>query len=967
VKYLCFLSFILSSNVVYSQLSGTKTIPGDYPTLAAAILALNTSGVGNGGVSFDITAGYVETFASYTAGIITATGTTSNPVIFKKNGIGVNPLITAAAGVGTRDGIIILQGSDYVTFDGIDLQDNSTNTNTNTKMEWGFAFLKKSSSSPINGCQYNTIQNCSIRLDRTNTATRGINVANQVLSSSTDLFIYSASDENSNNKFYGNSIRNCYSGIVLRGFGNNSLGDSNNDIGGTNLLTGNNILNFGGAANICTGILVEQQYDLNIQFNTIKDSADIEGASSGGTLYGVYIPEASTSCTISNNTFILTKGNNSASAYGIYSALTSGAPVNNVVISNNTFQNWTSNGGSGDINFIYQNFGVSNLSITQNTFQNNNFNTSGTIRFVYNAAASSSKSIIISSNSINNNSRLSGSGNTMVFYTAWSTGGANYTEEIKSNMIQNYSDAGNGDFTGISTRLLGMKQILIQNVVTNIQVGSGDFTGIFFADGNSDTVRNNTVEAITSSGNAVGLYELEHTGVPYVLQNTVNGLTSHGYATGISLTTNGMLYAFQNNVYNLTANGSASKSTGIAVNDGSGYSLSLHNNFISDINAPYSTNSSAVVGISITGSPANGHMPRVCYNTVYLNAVGTSSTFGSAAIYVSYNVNVSLRNNIFCNASQQGSAGYTVAYLRTGSGYYSNFSQESDNNLYYAGTPGSRNLIFYDGSSADQTIIAIRARYSPRESVSFSEIPPFINITSKPYDLHINPSLPTLLKHAARTISDSVSTTAILAAVNIDYDGQSRSSTPDVGADEFSVVFPVIWKHFSAYCNNNKTVLHWETAIEYGIAGYIVQGSENATNWFTIVFVKSASNPTGSSYDYQLNDSHYKWYRILQKDENGKELYTNILRANCANTAAAVSPNPANNDIVFSVKSGFNQKYKLDLINLSGQVLFSKTGTLQSGNNVLTIHSSVYAAGYYHLKLQLADGEATYYTVLISR
>src|SRR6476660_8937313 len=59
-----------------AQLSGTKAIPGDYATIAAAITDLNTAGVGAGGVTFNIAAGYTETAANIT---VTATGTSANP------------------------------------------------------------------------------------------------------------------------------------------------------------------------------------------------------------------------------------------------------------------------------------------------------------------------------------------------------------------------------------------------------------------------------------------------------------------------------------------------------------------------------------------------------------------------------------------------------------------------------------------------------------------------------------------------------------------------------------------------------------------------------------------------------------------------------------------------------------------------------------------------------------------------
>ncbi|MBL0068248.1 MAG: hypothetical protein IPP39_07065 [Chitinophagaceae bacterium] len=78
-KYLSFL-LIFSSINVNAQLTGIKTIPGDYATITAAITALNASGVGAGGVTFNIAAGYTETGNN----TITATGTSANPLIFQK-------------------------------------------------------------------------------------------------------------------------------------------------------------------------------------------------------------------------------------------------------------------------------------------------------------------------------------------------------------------------------------------------------------------------------------------------------------------------------------------------------------------------------------------------------------------------------------------------------------------------------------------------------------------------------------------------------------------------------------------------------------------------------------------------------------------------------------------------------------------------------------------------------------------
>jgi hypothetical protein len=239
--------FVQSS---FAQLTGIKTIPGDYATIAAAITALNSSGVGSGGVTFNVAAGFTETASNL---IITATGTSANQIVFQKSGSGANPLITAGVGVSTSlDGIIILNGADYVTFNGIDLLDPATNTTSTTRMEWGYALLKVDAT---NGSQNNTIKNCSITLQKLNTTSYGIYAANHTTASTTALTVTAFTGTNSYNKYYSNSIQNCYSGIYVGGYADAASPyayyDHFNDLGG---LGGNIVRNFGGSSATTYGI-----------------------------------------------------------------------------------------------------------------------------------------------------------------------------------------------------------------------------------------------------------------------------------------------------------------------------------------------------------------------------------------------------------------------------------------------------------------------------------------------------------------------------------------------------------------------------------------------------------------------------------------------------------------------------------------------------------------------------------------
>src|SRR5947207_14765079 len=94
VKLIFIIVLLFPFVKVYSQVSGIKTIPGDYASITLAVAAVNASGVGAGGVTFNVAANYTETIASTIS--LTATGTVANPVTFQKDPstIGANPLIT---------------------------------------------------------------------------------------------------------------------------------------------------------------------------------------------------------------------------------------------------------------------------------------------------------------------------------------------------------------------------------------------------------------------------------------------------------------------------------------------------------------------------------------------------------------------------------------------------------------------------------------------------------------------------------------------------------------------------------------------------------------------------------------------------------------------------------------------------------------------------------------------------------
>ncbi|WP_407931495.1 hypothetical protein, partial [Ignavibacterium album] len=274
---LMMLILILASSISFAQLVGVKTIPGDYTTIAAAIADLNIQGVGSGGVTFNVAAGYTESTTDSL--VLTATGTISNPIVFQKSGAGLNPKITrtdigvksTSALGGQGDAVITIQGSDYVTFDGIDVAADSST------IEYGY-YIRKGG--PTDGCKFVTIKNATVTMNKgTSQYVVGIyssnNDATSLVNSATGITVTSVDGRNENVTITGNTIQNVFAGIVLRGFNHTTAPydfyDQNFVVGQSG--AGNTILNYAGnSANTAYGVYAIYQNNLNFSYNTINNT-----------------------------------------------------------------------------------------------------------------------------------------------------------------------------------------------------------------------------------------------------------------------------------------------------------------------------------------------------------------------------------------------------------------------------------------------------------------------------------------------------------------------------------------------------------------------------------------------------------------------------------------------------------------------------------------------------------------------
>ncbi|MBK8699746.1 MAG: HYR domain-containing protein [Saprospiraceae bacterium] len=846
--YCTFFTFLLSvmgsaqvSVTVTGSGNTTPNLMASYASLNDALTDLNAISAMSGPVELSCASGS-ETAPSTTG--FTLGSASLNPLLSSTNtitiiGTGVVTLnatvgITTPVSVGP-DGIFKIVGADWVTISNITFTDgNVTNPAT---MEYGLALFKLGEG---DGAQNNTIQNCTFNMQRINFATGiapmvegsvGILMINSTATfATTPLTPVSAAGTNSYNKFYGNTTNGGNYGIVLSGYAAPTpftLGDTNNDIGGSSPATGNSILNYGGgvaANNASAGIRANNQWGLNIAYNTVVNNNG-GGADHPSTLRGIYAQAGtSANATINFNTVTIKGAGTTSQLTGIDVGIGSTAASNTVTVENNTVQNCTyATATSGTFRAIAVSSNPTTLNVSSNTVSANtmagtgqfdgivmsstpatlncNFNTvdgnmktgTGTFHGIYSSGSSTSLTAIFQGNTITNNQIQASSGTLYCMRGATSL----YTvrdNNINTNSIPATSLTSSSFIYGYYNIGSPTSENIFNNDIYDLSIGgSGTST--------SSVIYGITIS--TSSSSVKNIYNNRIRNLQY-LNSSTGSATIIGINQSLALTAN--IYA--NKIYDLIAtNGASSLVRGIQIS--SGTTLNVYNNLIGNLQASASTSGDALRGINITSSTASSNL-NISYNTIYLYGTSSGTNFGSQGIFHTFNTTgttatLNMRNNIISNLSTSTGTGLTVAFRRSAATNLNNYGTVSNNNLFYAGAPSATNLIYYDGTNSDQTIAAFKSRVTPRESASVSELPDFISTTGADADfLHINTG----------TSSQIESGGIAIAGITDDVDGDIRNATsPDIGADEFDgmgvdLTPPLISYGLLAHtsCIENKTL-----------------------------------------------------------------------------------------------------------------------------------------------------------------
>ncbi len=165
------------------------------------------------------------------------------------------------------------------------------------------------------------------------------------------------------------------------------------------------------------------------------------------------------------------------------------------------------------------------------------------------------------------------------------------------------------------------------------------------------------------------------------------------------------------------------------------------------------------------------------------------------------------------------------------------------------------------------------------------------------------------------------------------------------------IILPVVWGNFSVQKQGSASLLVWSTLQETNTASFTIERSSDGTNFSPIATVAAAGN-SNTQRNYTAKDAlplkGINYYRILQKDKDGKAVYTEIrsLTFDRLENVIAISPNPAKDKIAITIP-GNTEKLSAQLVNTSGQAVHSFIISSQYSQQQLP----AMAPGVYYLKM----------------
>ncbi|WP_256010087.1 chondroitinase-B domain-containing protein [Desertivirga xinjiangensis] len=359
-------------------------------------------------------------------------------------------------------------------------------------------------------------------------------------------------------------------------------------------------------------------------------------------------------------------------------------------------------------------------------------------------------------------------------------------------------------------------------------------------------------------------------------------------------------------------------------------------------------------------STADHYLPEnliAAFNTFVNNESNIEIGFDNNGKYPRYPINCLIANNIV---------------VENKTPIIKSFSTQS-----LAGVTFSNNIMYPTGSSS----LGINATAAQIRTVDPQLIQP---ACTKPGDCNEDIAYHVLRLSATSPAIDAA--TGSFSEASVDYEGQARTGTKDIGADEFSSVplvvsalsekyvgpaavpfdysyqgvLPVSLLSFTASGKLNDVNLAWNVAHQVNLKQYDVEWSTDGKTFIRVATIPAQDQLQHYRTSHSNAVTGNNYYRLKMLDLDGKYEYS-PLRVVKISSTVKVYPNPASRILTIDMSTANVPNAQVRLVNMSGNtVLQAETSSVSHSLDVQVIPS-----GVYQLVLQLADGTSSSNSVVI--
>jgi hypothetical protein len=188
-----------------------------------------------------------------------------------------------------------------------------------------------------------------------------------------------------------------------------------------------------------------------------------------------------------------------------------------------------------------------------------------------------------------------------------------------------------------------------------------------------------------------------------------------------------------------------------------------------------------------------------------------------------------------------------------------------------------------------------------------------------------------------------------------------------------SLPVPVVMTGFNAERMGNDGLLTWTTASEINSSLFVVERSINASSYTTVGKVKASGNSNDvKSYNFVdgniselFKQTNTIYYRLKMVDMDASFAYSNVATINGkakVESGLTVSPNPFTSDINLTMNSTVSGNAVVEIADVQGKVISTRTVTVSNGQVSLTDLSSA-NSGIYFVNLKM-NGETMHAKVI---